>query len=138
LDITPKSDTKARMFLIAHGEFPQYEIGIRIVDLDLFGKNNDYSEEGINKSEAVLNIPNMSPKSAQQLGDLSADFSSNRKGFNIFFSARNGFYIEEIRLFKIDNVWKRSIKIHKEFNNELLYEKDDPGIPDEYLKESKH
>lgn len=138
LIITPQTETTARMILLAHGEFPQYEINIRIVDLALFGKNNDYSEEGLKKSQVILNIGNMSPESSEMLNVLQGDFSSNKKAFNIFFSARNGFYVETLRLFKIDNLWKRSIKIHKQFNNELLYQQDDQGIPTEYLDESKH
>src|SRR6266508_1906576 len=80
-------------------------------------------------TQNIVQVGNLAPHSAILIGTLTSDFYKNNKAFNIFFSARNGFYTPATRLFRINDMWKTAIKITNDGKGEKLYEKNDPEIP---------
>ena len=134
LIIKPINSITAELTLVSHGEYPLYELSLRIVDLDVFNKTEIKSLDDIAKTQVILNVGNVPVKSAQFLGQIRADFSIDYKAFNIFYNARNGFFTQGTRMFKIENSWKGATSISSLTSNKLLYEKSDPSIPKELLK----
>lgn len=134
LIIKPVNTTTAELILISHGDFPLYELSLRVVDLDILEKTEIKSIEDIGKTQLILNVGNMQANSAQVLGQITADFSKDYKAFNIFYNARNGFFTQGTRMFKIDSSWRDATVITSLTSNKTLYEKNDPAIPKELLK----
>jgi len=134
LIIQPIGPNVAEMTLVSHGDFPLYELSLRIVDLDLFGQTKIKTFDDFAKTQVILNVGNMQPHSAKIIGQLTSDFSKEYKAFNVFFNARNGFFTQGTRLFKINNSWKGATEISGLNKNNLLYKKNDPAISKDLLK----
>lgn len=124
------SQNTALLTVVSEGKYPIYEVQIRIVDLELFNQiKGNFSLETMNKTQVILNLGNIPSKTAKSAGNISADFSKNEKDFNVFFSARNGFFTQTIRMRKVNGVWKTKTQVTKQFSNEILFQKTDEGFP---------
>ncbi len=88
------------------------------------------------KTQVILEIGNIQANSAKLLGQLTSDFSKNYKAFNVFYNARNGFFTQGIKMFKLDNSWKGSTSITNSTQNKTLFEKTDPAIPKKLLNKN--
>jgi len=136
LIIKPINATQADLTLVTHGNYPLYELSLRIVDLDLFSKVEIKTLDDMAKTQAILEIGNIQANSAKLLGQLNSDFSKDYASFNIFYNARNGFFTQGIRMFKIGNSWKGSTSITSSTLNKILFEKTDPTIPKNLLNKN--
>ena len=118
--------------LVHQGEHPIYDLSIRIVDLDEFEQQvkNGYTIADLHKKENQFNVGNLSTRQASMLGTISIPESGMR--LNIFFSARNGFFSESLRVKKVNNEWKTAIKVENTPTSgeiKVLYEKIDIDFP---------
>lgn len=90
--------------VVHRGEYPLYDLSVRIVDLaKLGGKAPSLSEM---KSSV---IGNLSPNHAAPIGNVQINGESLR--WNLFFSARNGFFTELLRVQRVGNEWKTALKV---------------------------
>ena len=105
---------EAVILAVSQGKYPIYDAGFRVVDLEEFSKisKNHVTFEIIQKSEQNIGIGNMSPSAAKVIGKFNLG-SGNEKNYNVFISARNGFFTELIRLKRIDGKWKVATKVIK-------------------------
>lgn len=133
LKIKPLDNGRAQMILLNNGEFPIYEVSIRILDLDLFDASKIKTIKDFDKDQILLNIGNIPKQTGIPLENLTSDFSKDYKAFNIFFIARNGHFTQTTRLYKINGKWKESIKIFNNSKEKAIKTKTDPGIPKELL-----
>jgi hypothetical protein len=126
--LAPVNQANALVTLVQQGKYPLFDVGIRMVNLDEFGKS-----EG---TGIVLDVGNMPPNSASPLSRIP--FSNSEKiRYNIFISARNGFFTELLRMHKVNGVYKYAIKVTRdEFSDEtpdapptILMEKIDQDFP---------
>lgn len=128
------SDNSALLSIVHKGEYPLYDVSIRIVDLAKFTQHIEGKEkplfEDIKKAEKSINIGNLSPSKAMIFGRWSFPQESV-VNYNVFISARNGYFTELIRLKCIDNKWVSAYKVHTWHGNEtkLLYEKIHENFP---------
>jgi hypothetical protein len=58
----------------------------------------------------TVSIGNIPPNSAQVLRSV-IKLGGDRKRVNIFFSARNGFYTQELRIRLVDNQWRSATRV---------------------------
>lgn len=129
-----KGGTKAILAVVHKGNFPLYDVSVRIVDLDKFdihvkGKQKP-TLDNIQKTEQVINIGNLSPSHAATLHPWMLPKSGEAR-YNIFISARNGFVTELVRLKRINGKWASAYRVEAGPGREpgILYEKIDTDFP---------
>lgn len=104
------SSKSALLTLVHQGEYPLYDLNIRIVDLDKFEKvKQRYSLQDMQKDEMHFSVSNLAPNEASFLSRVH--IQSNTMRWNIFFSARNGFFTELLRVCKVGSEWKVALKV---------------------------
>ncbi len=134
LKIIPLDNEKGQMVLIHHGEFPLFDISMHAVDLDIHNKivaqrgSNQFKMDELALFSVDLQFNSLQIGNQLAIGTFISDYSSNKKSFNIFYSARNGLYIQAIRLFKKDRIWHSGTII---FNREYkeVYRSIDKELP---------
>ena len=128
------SNNNAMAVIVHKGEYPLYDVGIRIVDLAKFARyvkgKEKLSFEDTQKAEKSIKIGNISPSQATFLGKWSLP-QANDANYNVFISARNGFFTELIRIKCIDDKWVSAYKVDTGPGKEtkLLYEKIHEDFP---------
>ncbi len=115
--------------VVHQGEYPLYDLSVRIVDLAKLG------EKAPSLSEMKgSGIGNLAPNQAAPLGNVQINGESLR--WNLFFSARNGFFTEELRVQRVGSDWKTAIQVTRSNptsgETKTLFEKIDPGYPRGY------
>ncbi len=112
------------MAFIHVGDHPLYEVEARFVDTD----NLNAAPLGV-----VVPIGNSAPHVARLLNALP--FKDQRQNFTINFTARNGSWLEQLRLRKVDGKWIQALRVLKvEVNGEskrVMHE----DIPKNYVLE---
>ncbi len=109
------------LIFISCGKYPLYNIDIRMHDLD----------DGINvKNDIYFTIKEIPSSSAIQLKGLINLEGKTMKKYNIFYSARNGFFNQLWRLYKINGKWQ-SIKrvVDNNDKNKIFFETTNNNIP---------
>jgi hypothetical protein len=110
----------------AQGKYPLYDLHARVVDLD----------EAKKQSRGFLGTPiyigEIVPPMAQAR-DLKFDFgNSESRSFNIFFSARNGIWVQLLRLRRLrDGRWVSATRVEREGEKryKLIYQNIDKDFP---------
>ena len=130
--LAPMGGSPNIVTLVSSGDFPLYDVSVRIVDLELFEakKNEPFTLDSIRKNEVSLDLGGMPPKSARILGPL-LQLSGETRRWNIFFSARNGFFTQLLRMKKVDGVWKSAIRVTRDTGkgSEVAFEQITDGYP---------
>jgi len=118
--------------LVHRGEYPLYDLTVRILDVATFDKmvrqNNSYFDKL--REEVQLSISNIAPNQARML--KTVQLGSDPLRWNLFFSARNGFFTELLRVRRVGNEWKTALKVMRTpspSNEQMLFEKIDSGYP---------
>jgi hypothetical protein len=131
----PDNEQSQSLITAVHkGEYPLYDVNIRIVDLDKFdahvkGRENPTLED-FRKADTNLSVGNLAPNQAAMIGRWPLPQSEEIR-YNIFITARNGFVTELVRIKRIDDKWVSAYKVTSDSNRKdtLLYEKIDPDFP---------
>jgi hypothetical protein len=122
--------------VIHQGDHPIYDVTARIADLQKMevleekmkatGSNIlDFQE--VMKANTIIQIGNMAKgPSASPIGPFSLGTGIER-GFNIFFSARNGVFTQLLRMKKINDKWINAAKVERD--GKVLFEKIDSDFP---------
>jgi hypothetical protein len=125
----PKNQT---MFFIHNTfDFPLYDMVVRVVDVDKLHrlrKTLDTFEQIMGASK-FLKVGNLSPNTSQSLDylpDMNSTGGSQRR-FNFFITARNGYFVEELRHRKIKGLWKSALRVKK--GKKEVFQKIDPEFP---------
>jgi hypothetical protein len=129
LDLDPYSATSSLLTLTHQGKFPLYDISIRVVDLQKFDLVKDIRTlEALNQAQVILNAGNLGPGQSRLFGEWPLP-KLDRQDFNIFISARNGFITELLRRRRINGRWQSAVKVTRDGDNALLFERVDPDFP---------
>jgi hypothetical protein len=105
--LLPLANLPGMVTVVQKGRFPLYDVSVRIVDLDDPASNVASLSAQTRNSFTLGNIP---PESAQVLQSVIT-LVGDRKRFNIFFSARNGFFTQELRMRLVNGEWKSAIRV---------------------------
>ena len=131
----PFGDRAGKFIVTNDGDFPLYDVSVRIVDLDEFEKmiQGAYSIEDLTRN--TLQIGNLAPRSASAFGPLPGDWDRDYIRLNLFFSARNGFVTQELRLRRVDGTRRRASRVKRSLpdgSTELVH----THVDDEFPRES--
>jgi hypothetical protein len=113
-----------RPIVIQQGKYPLYEVNVRVVDLDKWDAVEEQSKKGggapsaletMKSSETLFDIGNMGPHEARVMNAF-VPFPPNKEKlrFNIFINARNGWFTELLRVYKVNGEWRPAIKVTKD------------------------
>jgi len=119
--------------LVQSGEFPIYDVSVRIVDVEKWSalKPEQITIEGVPGVEFRLSAGNLAAGSAASLGRLPS-LTGDHARFNIFFAARNGFWTQAMQLRKVNGEWLAATRVLRNDGRpdaQTLYERADPGFP---------
>lgn len=142
INMFPTSQKSLYLIIANDGQYPMYDVDIRIVDLkefekafdDLKGHTEMYrgldllSEGEVNRHIRVGNIP---PKTAlSRTIEYEKPEGSKRVDFNVFISARNGSFVELFRIREVKGKWYYAFRVFKTGDREnILKEFIQPGFP---------
>jgi len=118
--------------LVHQGEYPLYDLTVRILDMDTFEKrarqNNSDSDKL--REEVQMSVSNIAPNQTSLLKTVQLDSDPLR--WNLFFSARTGFFTELLRVRRVGNEWKTALKVIRTRpprKDQVLLERIDSGYP---------
>ena len=125
-------DNSIVLSVIHQGKHPLYDLDVRIVDLFRFEKmvKQNYSWSDMQRDEIHIRIGNIAPGQANMLQPIQVHAEPIR--WNIFFSARNGFFDELLRVRRVGNEWKTAVRVSNNptpGERKTLFEKVDQGYP---------
>ncbi len=125
---SPDPVTNTGLLVVVHqGEHNLYDVHARIVDLEKFDQlKGNLSFATLKQTDTNISIGNLIP-SAQVLHPSFTLGNGNTRRFNIFFSARNGFFTQLLRFKKIHGKWVYATKVERE--DKVIYEKVDDEFP---------
>jgi len=117
------------------GKFPLTGVDARIVDLNNFTKR---TAQGVTSLQQFLAGDIRVP-----IGDLTHDtaflnmqlkipFSDEKsQDFRIFYSAKNGYWMEDLELRKMDGKWLQALRVRKQDGNKTptIFRRVDKGFP---------
>lgn len=118
--------------IIHQGKYPLYDLTVRIVDLAKFEDmvTRDHSVNEMLENEIRFSVGNLAPNQASMLRRFPITGDSLR--WNVFFTARNGFFTELLRVRRVDGEWKVALKVENTPTSEpvqTFLEKVDDGYP---------
>ncbi len=121
------------MFTLVHqGEYVLYDLTVRILDLFTFdnivGPTNSYSDKV--RDEVQLSVGNIA--SNQKSMPKTVQLGTGPLSWNLFFSARTGYFTELLRVRRVGNEWKTALKVirtRSTSKNEVLLKKIDSDYP---------
>lgn len=124
------------LMILHQGNYPLYDLSLRVVDLDDF-------EAELAKPKGTINLLNVGVnQTAGNIPPSTASFSGismKEKDFTrltIQISARNGHFTQSLRIKKVGTEYKSAIQVSKmDGGSEPIFEKIDDGYP--LNKESK-
>lgn len=128
--IAPTSD-QGTMTIVRQGEFPLYEVKARIVDLDEFKAKGPITFDNMFLGDTNLSLGTLPPYTAAFHGRIDLG-PKDQKDFNVFFSARNGLYTQNLSLRKIDGTWRsasRVKRVDEKGQEQVVFEFIDPHFP---------
>ena len=128
--LMPLGNHPEMALLIHNGKYPLYDVSVRIVDLD----DPALAKPTLSMLAAnTINIGNVPANSSQVLSSVIKP-GSDRKRLNIFFSARNGFYTQELGMILRSGQWKSATRVTRNLpdgKSETVLTKIDPEYPKE-------
>ncbi len=129
LPMIDQSANPANLLITTEGEHPLFDLQVRIVDVEKIaelGANNMMSR--LDEAETILKIGTLGGQRGVspiriELGD------GNRRGFNLFFLARNGSFIHFLRFARVDGRWLTASKVTGTTDDQILLERIPEGFP---------
>jgi hypothetical protein len=122
-----------QLIVINGGAHTVFDAQVRVTDLECFEKS--VASKGViplMSCNSSFPVPSMitANHAAGPIGTLSLADGAVRR-FNIFWSARNGDWVQLLRLVKVDGNWRSAIRVFR--GEEVLFEEIQPEVPREVL-----
>jgi hypothetical protein len=130
------------LMLMNEGEYPLYDISIKIDDVEKLFEIIDKEQEAGNlgfydsmtqsnamllKASKIFQVGNLGPHQAIQLTGIQIPPNVDKKSYNIYITARNGSLMQILRYRRVGNQWKMAIKVTRE--NDVIKEFIDKDYP---------
>jgi hypothetical protein len=128
----PKAANTAIPLFIHQGKYPLYDVQARIVDLDEHNRLRD-QKDFIAASKALLGttltVGNLTPGFASSSSVGLPHPSGQDFSYNVFFIARNGAWIQSLRMRWVGNGWAMANKVVGGPENKELYREVSANYP---------
>lgn len=126
-------ENAALLMVVHQGEYPLYDVNLRIVDLPEFRRAVDAGQLSLaGPGETTVDVGNMSARSARPIQVWQLP-DGDQASYNVFFNARNGFWSQSLRLKRVGGEWKSATQVSKDIMGDekppLLHEQVDPEFP---------
>jgi hypothetical protein len=123
----------AHLIAVNGGAHTVFDAQVHIADLDCIEKS--VASKGaipLESCNSIFGVPSMITPNhgAATVGQLSLA-EGNVRRFNLFWSARNGDWIQFLRLVRVDGNWHSAIRVFR--GEEVLFEEIQTGVPREVL-----
>lgn len=124
------------------GKNPLYEVQVRIVNFQLvdpLARQKPLPIDQIMATDKHVSLGELIPESAwidrQQVIDFNGD-KAERQDYRIFFTARNGYWSQDLIWQKTDKGWATATRVFRDKgkNRRLIFTKIDKGFPRSKLK----
>lgn len=124
--------TKGLLSITHRGNYPLYDVQIKIVDIDELQRLvAEDSKIGLTSATQIFNLGTVGGGLDHmrwvnlQLGEASP------RSYNIFFSARNGSWTQQLRIVKLEDRWVTASRVHPPGQEPFDFAYDDfPRNPD--------
>ena len=109
----PEPSGRIGYFNLVHvGRHPLYDVRARIVDLEAFAQIEDsFTFETMAKTETHRHFGDLIPGHASMLPEALELGPVEKRSFNIFYTARNGGFVQMLRFRKVENSWLVATKV---------------------------
>ncbi|SPR97334.1 hypothetical protein [Cupriavidus taiwanensis] len=128
------TDQMVFLNVVVHvGNHPIYDVNARIVDLRIFERlmeRENVTANDIFTNDINIKIGNLIPGTASGI-NIQLPVHGNAANFNIFYSARNGLFVQILRYKKVHNDWKCSSVVTRQGQSTPLYRHVDEGFPED-------
>ncbi|MNK16398.1 hypothetical protein D3C87_345620 [compost metagenome] len=142
IEFYPASNMLGNVVAINHGKYPLHDYNIRICDLEFLADEKNRPPvrfnpvsgkvEGMDIEVSLGTILPEAKKTTEralllgQRGDLCS--------YNIFMEGKNGYFIQMLRVLRVNNNWIKATRIINGDTSEILYEKVSDDFPKDRLK----
>ena len=134
--LLPIESTNPYAMLLHSGEYPLYDIGVSVLDLDQMENVKDFTLENVLGNQRNVAIGNLAAHSSMLMGRDILPLTGNAKRFTIQITARNGFFHEALRMRRgEDGVWHHALRVTRTTaggKSEVIFTK----ISEHYPKEA--
>ena len=113
--ITPIGNSIDVAALVSVGEYPLYDLSVRITDLDLMEqmRGQPVTFESMQLNEKNIDLGSLPPGSFRILGRGILDIHGDSRRWNIFFCGRNGVFTQILRMKKVAGDWEMATKVQR-------------------------
>ncbi len=120
--IKPINEKVAEVTFVHHGKYPLSNISISILDHNALNGLEGKTIEEHQKASTVFYYPEVSPNTAVTFEKLQSDFTKDSLNYLVQYTARNGHFLQNIYLSKINGQWQGSTNVHTS-GGKTLYKK---------------
>lgn len=110
--LKPCAGNIARLILVQQGKYPLFDVNIRIADIS---DHKVVTYDDIRKNKFIT-LPSVIPGFATDVSEQLMLPNSGEMELNVFITARNGYWIQNIKLKKINGEWKERSRLVKQIN----------------------
>jgi hypothetical protein len=130
LSLPNRASSIGRFFIVHQGDNALYDVTARLVNLDRFEEiKGEFTISSLKYTDTNITLGTLIARHASIGNEVKLDQFPSR-GYNIFFSARNGSFSELLRLKKVQDKWKQAIQVTRD--GKVIFEK----VDDEYPRDS--
>ena len=139
LDVSYPDSPKPLVVVVNGGNYPLRDVAARLVDQEKYNRlvgKSPVTMDNVFSADTIYHVGELNTKGSKMLGafDLTSE-PGDARNFNIFFSGLNGFWVETLRLRRVNGQWKQAVRV---IRNEVhasksetveLYQHVDPEYP---------
>jgi len=112
LSSVPDSDGRLAPLIVMHvGQYPLYDVSMRLVDLGVFDQLMAAGRTDFDKAEVVHGIGDLIPGHVKVVPAMYFMGTGDVRKFNVFYTARNGAFVQRLRFRRVDGSWLRATKV---------------------------
>jgi hypothetical protein len=128
----PRTGSSAIPVFVHKGKYPLYDVQARIADLDEFKRLTDRKDFVAATAALVgttLQVGNLTPGFASTIRAVLPHPSGQNFSYNVFYVARNGAWIQSLRMRWVGDGWAMANKVMGGTENKELFREVSPNYP---------
>jgi hypothetical protein len=125
------------LVLLPNGQYPIYDLSVEWVDASDFQLPNSLQDVLAQRHRMIVGnlYPHLS--AAFPFPDNMMPADGAHKRINLFYTARNGYWVQEVLLFAVNSRVLAATRVKKGVVGQVIFEKVDEGFPLEALDDAQ-